>query len=140
MMPIGDIPALYDAVWKKDLFLIKEKKCKFASQLYLRHLCNTSDVDEVEEQIQKYALYRYGGKLKLDKQNFDVEYVPGVYSESFHPTYNELMDRIDVLMQDEKKAPIMKSLKEFYQSSVINTIAGKDLSEIVRVKTDEKDA
>lgn len=140
MMPIGDIPALYDAVWRKDLFLIKEKKCKFASQLYLRHLCNTADVDQVEEQIRQYAMYRYGGKLKLDKENFDAEYVPEVYSDSFHPTYNELLSRIDVLMQDEKKATIMKSLKEFYQSSVINTVAGKQLSDIVRVKADEKDA
>lgn len=140
MMPIGDIPALYDAVWRKDVFLIKEKRCKFASQLYLRHLCNTADVDQVEEQIRQYALYRYGGKLKLDKDNYDVKYVPGQYSDSFHPTYNELLNRIDVLMQSEQNRSIMQSLKTFYETSVINTIAGKELSDIVRVKTDEKEA
>lgn len=136
MLPIGDIPALYDAVWRKDLFLLKEKRCKFASQLYLRFVSNTSDVDQVEEQIRQYALYRYGGKMKLDKDNFDVKYEAGVYSESFHPTYNELLSRIDELAKNPDNAGIMASLKKYYETSVVSTVAGKELSQIVRKKSD----
>jgi DNA polymerase III epsilon subunit-like protein len=135
MMPIGDIPALYDAVWRKDIFLLKEKRCKLASQLYLRYLSNTADIDQVENQIHQYAIYRYGGKMKLDKDNFDVQYQDGVYSESFHPTYNELMERLDELSKNPENASVMASLKRFYDTSVISTIAGKELSQIVRKKT-----
>lgn len=121
MMPIGDIPALYDAVWRKDIFLLKEKKCKFASKLYLRFLANTSDVDEVESQIRDYALYRYGGKMKLDKEH--LEDLP----DSFHRTYPELLAKIDELSKLPDNEHIMLQLKRFYENSVIATIAGKEL-------------
>ena len=121
MMPIGDIPALYDAVWRRDIFLLKEKKCKFASKLYLRFLANTSDVDEVESQIRDYALYRYGGKMKLDKEH--LEDLP----DSFHRTYAELLAKIDELSKLPDNEHIMLQLKRFYENSVIATIAGKEL-------------
>lgn len=121
MMPIGDIPALYDAVWRKDIFLLKEKKCKLASKLYLRFLANTSDVDEVETQIRDYALYRYGGKMKLDKEH--LEDLP----DSFHRTYPELLAKIDELSKQPENEHIMLQLKKFYENSVIATIAGKEL-------------
>lgn len=121
MMPIGDIPALYDAVWRKDIFLLKEKKCKYASKLYLRFLANTSDVDQVESQIKDYAMYRYGGKLKLDKDH--LEDLP----DSFHPTYVALLARIHELAKVPGNEHIMSQLKRFYETSVIATIAGAEL-------------
>ena len=138
MMPISQIGALYDAVWRKDLFLIKETKSKFASQLYLRFLANTADVDQIESQLKEYALYRYGGKLKLDKENFDVQYQEGVYSESFHSTYNELLTQIEHIAKTPENQHIMKQLKEFYEKSPITTVAGKELMSINRVKHDQK--
>lgn len=137
MLPINEISALYDAIWRNDLFLIKETQSKFASQLYLRFLANTADIDQVESQIKKYALYRYGGKLKLDKDNFDVEFQEGVYSDSFHPTYNELIEKIDELSKDEKNTHLMSQLKIFYENSIITKLAEKELKLIVRRKINE---
>ena len=72
--------------------------------------------------------------MKLDKNNFDVCFIPGVYSDSFHPTYNELLARIDELSLNPDNTEIMNSLKKFYLDSVVTTLAGKELAEIVRVK------
>lgn len=134
MLPIGQISALYDAVWRRDLYLIKETQSKYASQLYLRFLCNTSDMDQVESQLKDYAIYRYGGKMKLDKEKFDTKYQPGVYSESFHPTYNELIAQIDELAKVPENKHIMSQLKLFYQTSPICVVAGPELTEINRRK------
>lgn len=139
MMPINHISALYDAIWRKDLFLIKETKSKYASQLYLRHLMNTSDIDQVENQIKDYALYRYGGRLKIDKENFDASYQEGVYSDSFHTTYNELLSQIEELSKDPNNLTLMTELKKFYEKSLVVSIAGKELSTINRVKVDDKE-
>lgn len=138
MMPIGHITSLYDAIWRKDLFLIKETKSKFASQLYLRFLMNNADVDQVETQIKEYAKYRYGGKLKTDKENFDAKYQEGVFSESFHTTYNELLSQIEELSKKPENAHLMNQLKKFYDTSIITSLAGSELSSINRVKLDEK--
>lgn len=138
MMSISDIGPLYEAIWMKDLTNLKRSKSKYASQLYLRHLSNESDVDSMESQIKEYALYRYGGKLKLSKEHFDSKYEPGVYSEDFHPTYNELVEQIDLLAKDEKNAHLMKQLREFYDSSVISTLAGAELKSIKRTKNVEQ--
>lgn len=134
MMPIGQISALYDAVWRRDMYLIKETQSKYASQLYLRFLCNTGDLDQVESQLKSYALYRYGGKLKTDKENFDASYQSGVYSESFHPTYNELIMQIDELAKVPENAHIMTQLKTFYETSMIASVAGVELRAIHRSK------
>jgi len=134
MMPIGDISALYDAIWRNDLFLIKDRKCKFASQLYLRFLCNNLDIDKIESTLKDYAIYRYGGKLKLDKYNFEIEYQEGIFSESFHRTYNELIDIIDTLSQEPENNFIMRRLKDFYQNSIVSSLAGDDLKNIKRLK------
>lgn len=136
MMPINGISGLYDAVWKNDLFLIKETQSKFASQLYLRFLANTLDINQVEQQIKKYSLYRYGGKLKLDKSDFESEYKAEVYNESFHPTYNELLSEIDNLSKDDNNKYLMSQLKKFYDQSTISSIAGNELKQIFRRKTD----
>lgn len=136
MMPINQISALYDAVWRRDLYLIKETQSKYASQLYLRFLCNTADLDQVEPQLKDYALYRYGGKLKTDKENFDAQYQPGVYSKSFHPTYNELIAQIDELAKVPENEHIMSQLKKFYETSTIRAVAGKELLAINRNKDD----
>lgn len=134
MLPINQITAVYDAVWRKDLFLIKETKSRFASQLYLRFLSNTADVDQVESQIKDYATYRYGGKLKLDKENFDITYQEGVYSKSFHPTYNELYSEIEELSKTEEHKVLMTELKSFYDKSIITTLCGNELRKINRVR------
>mgnify|MGYP003340084847 FL=1 len=128
MLPITEIDAVYDAVWRNDLTLIKQTKSKYGSQLYLRFLANTSPIETVENQIKEYALYRYGGKLKLGKDHL-VDQYDNPYE--FYPTYMALLKQIDELAANPKNAHIMNQLKLFYQKSVIATIAGKELMEIV---------
>lgn len=130
MLPINEISALYDAIWRKDLFLIHETNSKYASKLYLRFLMNTSDIDKVESLIDEYCLYRYGGKLKLDKDDFNATYSETTASKSFHSTYKELLNRIYVM--SHKNEFLMKQLKTFYENSVVNTISGKKLLKLLR--------
>ena len=132
MMPISEISPLYEAVWMKDLTSLKNIKSKYCSKLYLRHLANELPVEQVEQQIKDYALYRYGGRMKLSKINFDSVYEPGVYSPDFHPTYNEFMQQIDELSKNEKNKFLMDQLKKYYENSVIATLAGSELRGIVR--------
>lgn len=143
MMPISDIGFLYEAVWMKDLTNLKRSKSKFASQLYLRHLANNSDIDSddsankesVVRLIKEQALYRYGGKLKLSKDNFEATYQPGQYDENFHPTYNELLSQIEELSKNDKNAHVMGQLKKYYESSIITKIVGHELKNILRNKS-----
>ena len=134
MLPISHIGALYEAVWMKDTTTLKANKSKFGSQLYLRYLANEAPIEDVEPQIKEYALYRYGGKMKTNKDNFDSKYEPGVYSEDFHQTYNELVAEIDRLSANEKNSHVMQQLKKYYESSIITSLAGDDLKSITRLK------
>lgn len=134
MMPISEIGALYEAIWMKDLTNLKSMKSKYGSQLYIRHLANEHPIENVEQQIKDYALYRYGGKMKIDKENFDSKFEDGVYNESFHPTYNELLSTIDELLKNEKHAFVMNQLKRYYETSTVSSLAGDDLRSIKREK------
>jgi DNA polymerase III epsilon subunit-like protein len=132
MMPISEIGALYEAIWMKDLTNLKHMKSKYGSQLYLRHLANEAPIETVEDKIKDYALYRYGGKLKLDKEDYDNKYVSGVYNEGFHPSFNELLAQIDTLAKEQKNAHVMSQLKKYYETSVICSLVGEELRKIVR--------
>lgn len=134
MMPISEIGALYEAVWMKDVTTLKSMKSKYGSQLYLRYLSNEAPIDDVASQIKEYAIYRYGGKMKLSKENFDSKYEPGVYDEDFHPTYNELIEQIDELSKNDKHKHSMSQLKRYYETSIISSLAGDELKLIVRHK------
>lgn len=143
MMPISDIGFLYEAIWINDLTNLKRSKSKYASQLYLRYLANHSDVESADAQnkdyilklIREQALYRYGGKLKIGKDNLAAKYEPGVYDDNFHPTYNELLSQIDELGKNEKNMHVMNQLKKYYESSLITSLVGNELKSIVRAKS-----
>ena len=134
MMPISDIGALYEAIWMKDLTSLKRTRSKYASQLYLRHVSNDLPIEAAEQQIKDYALYRYGGRLKLSKENFDSKYEDGVYNENFHPTYNELVAQMDELSKNASNRDLMGALKQYYESSDITSLVGDDLKKITRIK------
>lgn len=136
MLPISEIGGLYEAIWMKDPTTLKVMKSRYGSQLYLRHLSNEAPIENIESQIKDYALYRYGGRMKISKENFDAKYEPGVYSEDFHPTYNELLQQIDDLSKNEKHTHVMQQLKKYYETSTISSIAGEELKKIVRQKTE----
>lgn len=134
MLPISEIGALYEAVWMKDLTNLKRMKSKYGSQLYLRHLSNELPPEDAESHLKEYALYRYGGKMKLSKDNFESQYEPGILSDDFHPTYNELLSQIETLAADKKNEHVMKQLKLYYEQSAINSVAGPELQKIKRVR------
>lgn len=134
MMPISDIGSLYEAIWMKDLTNLKKTKSKYASQLYLRYVSNEMPIESSEQQIKDYALYRYGGRLKTSKENFDSKYQEGVYNEDFHPTYNELLSEIDRLSQNENNKHLMEQLRKYYESSTIVSLVGEELKKINRVR------
>jgi hypothetical protein len=124
MLPMNEIDAVYDAIWRKDLTLIKQMRSKYGSQLYLRFLCNISTIEDVENQIKEYALYRYGGKLKLGK-----DHLVGNYEDPFeyYPTYKLMLAQLEETAKDEKYSHIMNQLRKCYENSAIFTIAGKEL-------------
>jgi hypothetical protein len=109
-------------------------KSKYGSQLYLRHLSNELPPEDAESHLKEYALYRYGGKMKLSKDNFESQYEPGILSDDFHPTYNELLSQIETLAADKKNEHVMKQLKLYYEQSAINSVAGPELQKIKRVR------
>jgi hypothetical protein len=126
-LPMNEIDAVYDAIWRKDLTLLKQLKSKYGSQLYLRHVCNTAPIEAVEQQIKDYALYRYGGKLKLGKDHLIGKYEG---SSEFYPTYNQSLQQIERLSENPEHAHIMAQLKKYYLESPIATIAGTELKEL----------
>lgn len=130
MLPMNEICSLFGAIWRRDMYLLKESKNKIASQLYLRHLCRIAPLDKVSEQIAEYAKYRYGGEMKTNKDNLDARFKAAVFDENFHVTYKELLARIDELSKNESLTSLMHSLKTFYENSDIVKVAGEHLLSI----------
>jgi len=127
LLPIGEIQSLHNAIWSNDKFLLKRNKNKYANILYLRFLCNAINSDETDKIIHKYAMYRYGGKMKINKSDIDSTYEEGVYNKSFHRTYKELLTAIDDNCVDEESTYLMNRLKSFYEKSVIFQLSGTEL-------------
>jgi len=119
-MPVNHVNSLYDAIWRKDLFLLKEIECKHASKLYLRFLCNNQPIEKVQSMIKQYAVYRYGGKIKMDS------------IEKRHKTYSELLSEIDMYSKNPEYLHLMTQLKRFYEESPITQFAKNELLEIPR--------
>lgn len=137
MLPMSEISGLFGAIWRRDLYLMKKTKDKFASQLYLRYLCKNAKLESVHRHVKEYALYRYGGKLKINKDNPDSVAVDGVYSPDFHVTYKELLGRLDSLSQKEELRSLMVSLRKFYEEGDMFKVAGEQLMNLPdRVKSE----
>lgn len=109
-LPINEIKSLSQAIHHKDLFLLKENKNKQANTLYLRFLCNNIESEDVNKVADRYIMYRYGGKLRLDKNGVDSD------EKLYHPTYQDLLDRVDKYY-DELGDDLMIKLKQFYLNS-----------------------
>jgi DNA polymerase III epsilon subunit-like protein len=94
------------------------------------------ETPRLQEVLRKYAVYRYGGQCNISKSNTSEKYVEGLYSRHFHPTFNELLDEIDLLSKtagpvDRK---LLESLRQFYYESRIYRVAGQELSTIRRAR------
>jgi hypothetical protein len=137
-MPLNNIKALSFALWRNDYYLLNLANCKKTSKVCLRtKLANYGNNGEnlndpsFLDSIKKYALYRYGGKMKIDKDDITSEYIEGVYNESFHTTYKELLSMIDDISKDDDSKFIMKQLKKFYDDSILVKVAGSELLNIL---------
>lgn len=128
MMKFNESGALSDAIWSNNLDGLKQLNSKYGSKLYLRHLMNNKPLSETVELVRKYALYRYGGKMKVNKMDIN-ENAP----QSFHITYNELVSSANKLLEertDKEDKKLLKSLIKFYEQSPITIAAGKELKSL----------
>lgn len=145
--------ALYDAIWIKDPTRLMQLKSKHGAEIYLRFLAANKPLEgQVFNHFKKYVMYRYGGKLKLSKYDFEEKFQEGVYSENFHPVYNEYLEEIDNKIKalttgvhdcsftnDLRRAEdvsILTALKQFIEESDITRFCGDALKTIVRKKND----
>jgi hypothetical protein len=116
-----------------------QKQQKYFGQLYKRYILNTQKThDETyDDMLKAYALYRYGGKMKVDRYDCTTTYQDGVHLPSFHITWNELLGEISKLKEtksDPEDLHLLNQLEKFYLDSKINKLAGAELSKIVRKK------
>lgn len=135
MMKFDESDALREAIWSNNTSIIKSSNYKNASRLYLRYLINFDSACPTEL-VKTYATYRYGGKMKINKMDVESQFQEGLYSESFHPTYKELLDSImkvlDTSTGENKK--LAESLLMFYNNSIITKTCGEELMLIERRK------
>lgn len=135
MMKFAELDALYDAIWRNDLSTIKQLGGKYSSQLYLRYVANYGDLSKKSTQtiLQNHLLYRYGGKLKINKMDNTTEYVEGVYNESFHATYGEMLAQTKNLLlekEDIEDRRLLEKLIKYYKSSAVQKFAGDALEKL----------
>ncbi len=92
--------------------------------------------------LKDYALYRYGGNMRMDK-GIDLEdrILEKKGRQYFHPTWNALIKEIDEKIESGSKEDVslMKSLKKFYLESEIYAVAGKEL-EAIPIRETTKDS
>lgn len=128
MMRFNENEALSDAIWSNNTSTLKNISSKYGSKLYLRHLMNSKPWSESTAMIKSYALYRYGGKMKVDKMDIAQN-----YPKSFHTTYNELINSTTNLLNGTTKTEdkkLLSSLLKFYEQSPITLVAGEELKRL----------
>lgn len=146
MMVFDEMKALVEAIRTKDLTKIKEQKYKHAANLYVRHLMRKEprcekDWKQLNKRLKTYAIQRYAGYLKVaktppgEKGPWHVEIAGGMIAvqrnDEYHPLFTEYMDKIREVLdnnnapQDDKE--LMMKLLQFYMTSDIYRVAGKEL-------------
>jgi len=128
MMKFNENGALSDAIWSGNTDGLKQLNSKYGSKLYLRYLMNQKPLSETFDMVKKYALYRYGGKMKVNKMDITQN-----DPKSFHITYGELLNTLDKLLSEKQgeDKKLLTSLLEFYKQSPITIVAGDELIGVV---------
>lgn len=144
MLGFEQTDVLRTAIWDNDYTLLKAKGSSRAKELIKRFkLANVKNLGPtIITALEEYALYRYGGKMKVNKYDTESEYEPGIYNASFHPTLKEYIDIIDEKIKDPSSSTdtiaLMSSLLNYYEQSDIFSIIGTELMQIERKKIDER--
>ena len=122
-LDITMLDKLKDAIWQGKEESVKNILTQDAKIILLRHkLANYSwggGQDEiVKEKLRQYAVYRYEGKLKLNKFD-DADKAP-----AYHPKLKDYLVEMDSLSQDTdaESLALLMSLKNFYLNSEILNI------------------
>lgn len=121
------IEMLCFAMWHGKKDEVKEKLSKDAKVVLLRHELanfdfNGSAGEAALNKLREYALYRYGGRLRLSKfEDLGEDRQP-----LCHPTFNELMQEIEASTAnlDQEDVQLMTALKEFYLTSPLYRACG----------------
>lgn len=95
--------------------------------------------EEAAKALREYALYRYGGSMPLAKQPEESP-EKGRWCDEYHPNYQDLLYQLSEIIEESPElAPLMNTLKRFYEESELVAVAGKALMEIPRREKTEKE-
>lgn len=127
--------ALTEAIWDVGAGESKPLNDIDAKILLKRHELRTYEWGgakdrQVEKDLRSYALRRYGGKVILAKFESDTpEAQPDQY---FHPTWQRLLAEITELSTsaDPSDRKLLQSLQQFYLTSDIFRVAGRELESL----------
>lgn len=133
------IEALRAALWDRDARKLKALKNPDAAALYDRHRIANYPWGEgkdarVEQMLCEYSLYRYGGKMHINKSSAQQSYREGEYCADYHATFNELIGQIEQLREgaSAEDRALLDSLHEFYLAGDIYRVAGEKLRAVRR--------
>jgi len=104
---------------------------------------NGKQDDVFAKRLKDYALYRYGGQMRIDRgQDYEDKLNESFPKKSFHPTFNALVNEINSLYETstDSDKKLLGSLKRFYFESEIYSLAGKDLEQIIESGKEETPA
>ena len=119
--------ALADAIQGNDLKYLTRLDEEAANTLYERHFINNCKEISmlVRDRLNKYALYRYGSRMKVDKTDTKSVFNEDdpIMNPAFHDSYNELVEIIEDKLNSKnpEDVKLMKSLKQFYEESPMST-------------------
>lgn len=115
---ISMLDRLHMAIWKDKSAEIKNSLSPDAKVLLLRHqLANYEwggDNDQRPmEMLRQYGLYRYGGKMKINK------FAGAEAKDVYHPTYRQQIAELEMIEKEgsDRDRDLMRSLKQFYIQS-----------------------
>jgi hypothetical protein len=114
-LKFDEIDDLYSAIWNGNRKAIRTKN---ASKMYIRYLLAHANLNEkTAPLLKKYAKYRYGGQMKVDR--FETEYEPGEEHKAYHRKYKDMRSELEELIKDSsgEDEDILLALRDFYDSS-----------------------
>jgi len=132
-LSFDDIRYLSEAIWTDSVEPLQLKGSDDARSLHLRHKLALVDWHSssaaLDQELLKYARYRYGGGCNVSKSCLDT-LDPGIEHPAAHPTLQNLVQRIDAALAaataPEDRA-ILTQLKQWYDQSPIMRVAGREL-------------
>jgi hypothetical protein len=139
LFEVDGIDALARAIRYNDTGIVSGPELRDARVLLTRYRMANLDWTQAspqqEELLAKYALYRYGGRCAISK-SFRGELDPAIENEAAHPTLQEQLRELETLLETAtpEDRHLLVQLREFYESSPIMKVAGRELLALERAK------